>query len=49
MDATYGAVVLVSNGQYSVLHKGSAITVSLSGTTLTLSSTSAVKMAVVEL
>ena len=49
MDATYGCVIYVANGDYAVLHKGSGITITASGGNLTVSSTDAVKMAVVEL
>lgn len=49
MDATYGCVIYMANGDYAVLHKGSGITITASGGNLTVSSTDAVKMAVVEL
>ena len=49
MDSTYGAVIFVNNGEYAIVHKGSAITVSVSSGTLSVSSTSAVKAAIIEL
>lgn len=48
-DATYGALVFVSNGKYAVLHKGSAITISVSGSNLVVTSSSSVPMAVLEM
>jgi len=49
MDATYGSYIFISNGDYAVIHKGSAITVSVSNSILSVSSTTAVKMGVIEL
>jgi hypothetical protein len=49
MDATNGALIFVSNGKYGVVHKGSAINVSVSGSNLVVSSSSAVPMAVIEI
>jgi hypothetical protein len=49
MDATHGCVIYMANGDYAVLHKGSEITVAVAGGNLNVSSSSAVKMAVVEL
>ena len=49
MDSTYGGLFVVSNGQYAVIHKGSAISCSLSSGTFTVSSTSSVAMGIVEL
>lgn len=48
-DGTYGSLFLVSNGQYAVINKGSAISFSLSNGTFTVSSTSSVAMGIVEL
>ena len=42
-DATYGCVVMVSNGKYDIQHKGSAITVAESNGSLTITSTSNMK------
>lgn len=49
MDATYGALIIVSNGKFAQIHKGSAITVSVSNGNLVVTSTAAATMAVVEL
>ena len=43
------AVILVVNGQYIVLSKGSNITVTYSSSTLTVSSTTAIPMAIIEI
>ena len=48
-DATYGSLFLVSNGQYAVIHKGTAITASLASSTFTVTSTASVAMGVIEL
>lgn len=49
MDAAYGAVILVSNGVYGIIHKGTGITVSASGTSLNISSSSSINAGVVEM
>ena len=48
-DASYGSVFIVSNGKYSQIKKGTAITVSISGGTFTVTSTTSVAMGVIEL
>jgi len=47
-DATYGAIVLVANGSYGVIHKGTNITVSKANNKVTVTSSGAVSMATVE-
>lgn len=49
MDSEYGAVILVSNGEYAVIHKGNSIQVTVANGTLTIESDIAIKMAVIEL
>lgn len=48
-DATYGGLFVVSNGQYAVIHKGTAISCSVASSTFTVTSTSSVAMGVIEL
>lgn len=48
-DATYGALILVSDGKYSIVNKGSGITVTKSSDQLTISSTANIAMAIVEI
>ena len=48
-DETYGSMFLISNGQYAVINKGSAISYSLSSGTFTVTSTASVAMGVIEL
>ena len=49
MDSASGAVILVSNGKYAVIHKGSGITVSSENSTLTITSNSEISMGLVEI
>ena len=49
MDTAYGAIVIVSNGEYAVIHKGSSITVSVANNELTISTDTGIKMGIVEL
>lgn len=49
MDSTSGALIFVSNGKYGIQHKGSGITVSASGSTLTVTSSTAIAMGIVEI
>lgn len=48
-DATYGGLFFISNGQYAILHKGTAISCTLSSGTFTVTSTASVAMGVIEL
>lgn len=48
-DATYGALIFVSDGKYSIVNKGSGITVTKSSDQLTISSTTNIAMAIVEI
>lgn len=48
-DSTYGCFIVVSNGDYYIQHKGSGITVSVNNGTMTVTSSSAVKMGIVEI
>lgn len=47
-DETYGAMIIVSNGEYIVQHKGTEITVDETSGTLTVSSNTNIAMAIVE-
>ena len=49
MDATYGAIILVSNGKFGVIFKGTGISVSETSDELTISSVENIAMAVIEL
>lgn len=49
MDSEYGAVILVSNGEYAIIHKGSSILTDVTNGVLTVESDTAIKMAVIEL
>lgn len=48
MDSSYGCVILVSNGKFGVVHKGTNITISVSSDVLTVTSTTAVAMGCVQ-
>ena len=49
MDATYGGLFFVSNGKYAVIHKGTGLSISTENDTFTVTSTSSIAMASVEL
>lgn len=49
MDSNNGALIVLSNGRYAVLHKGANVTVSVASSVLTVSCTTNVAMAIVEL
>lgn len=49
MDSADGCLIIASNGRYAIIHKGSNITVSVQSTTLTVTNSAAVPMAVIEL
>ena len=48
-DASFGALIFVSNGTYVVLHKGTEITIDETSSVLTVTSTANIAMAIVEM
>ena len=49
MDSVNGALIFVANGKYAIIHKGTSITATVSGTNLVVSSSSSIPMAVIEI
>lgn len=49
MDSEYGAIILIANGDYGVIHKGSEISISVSSNIMTIETDSNISMGIIEL